>query len=213
MSRKEPARPTHEDAKAIRRAVAYLEKLGRLDELQRAVMADVADILDEALTSGAVIRIRILNQGTPPSERKRQAARATLVKARARKFVYAAPEWTSEENVLFRHLWAETDTPTGVIADRFGRTPTAVQNHATELGVRRSPGYLARTTPLGRARLVIARRRAQEQLAQRNLESPLHESVECASSFSACREPSLCGLVQAEKDRQRAFQQELVEVI
>ena len=90
MSRKEAQHPSHEDAAKIRRAVAYLTKIGRLDPLQSAVGEDLASILDEALKTGAILRVRVKNMGTPPSEKKRAAARESLIKARQKRFGRAA---------------------------------------------------------------------------------------------------------------------------
>ena len=171
MSRKEAQHPSHEDAAKIRRAVAYLTKIGRLDPLQQAIGEDLASILDEALKTGAIVRIRRLNKGASPSEQKRAAARENLIKARQKRFGRAALEWTPAEDALLRELWGATETSSDEIAERLDRPMRACQDRASTLGVRRMVDYHpARLTPLGRARLVKARRQAAEASARRNQE-------------------------------------------
>jgi hypothetical protein len=173
MSGRKPAHGlTRQHAAALTEIQAALRAgtLGAVDPLTLGVLDDLTERVGAHAKTAALIRVRAKNLGTPPSEKKRQAARAALVRARAKKFGYAAPEWTPEENGLFRHLWAETDTPAEEIAERFGRTLTAARTHAMELGVRRCPGFAARTTTLGRARAVIAKRRAAEARARREVE-------------------------------------------
>jgi hypothetical protein len=171
MSRKDPGRISHEDIKTLRRVTAWLTKIGRLDELQQVVTNDVADIADEALTSRAVVNIRLLNKGASPSEKKRAAARESLIKARQKRFGRAALEWTPAEDALLRELWGATETSSDEIAERLDRPMRACQDRASTLGVRRMVDYHpARLTPLGRARLVKSRRQAAEASARRNQE-------------------------------------------
>jgi hypothetical protein len=171
MSGKTTARLSHEDAKTIRRAVAWLANIDRLDGLQEAVGMDLADILDEALKTRAVVNIRIVNAGTPPSEKFRQAVRTNLAKGREAHFGFGAPDWSTDEDERLRHLWTQTDTPSPVIAEELGRTVGAVQERASYLGCRRAPGLHASGNPkLTRVRAVIARRR-QEEARQRREES------------------------------------------
>jgi len=46
--------------------------------------------------------------------------------------------WTSQDNKTLRDL-AQQNTPTRVIGIKMGRTPGAVQNHASEEGVSLKP--------------------------------------------------------------------------
>lgn len=167
MTRKDRERVSHEDVKAMRRVIQWLKTIGRLDDLQHVVADDLANIADEALVSRGVISVRVKNLGTPPSEKQR----AILGRARAKKFGYAAPEWAPDADARLRYLWGETATPALEIAEEFGRSLIAIRQRAGLLGVPRNalvePRVHPRITPLGRARLVIARRRAAEALQAR----------------------------------------------
>jgi hypothetical protein len=168
MSSKTTVRVSHEDVKAVRRVVSWLDKIGRLDELQRVVGDDLANIADAALVTRAVVSIRALNAGAPPSDRKRRAAQASLAKARKACFGYEAPEWTPAQDDRLRHLWAQTDMHATEIAERLGRTPSAIQNRAALLGCRRAPGLQAAPrSAMGKVRAVVARRRQEEARRRR----------------------------------------------
>jgi hypothetical protein len=121
MSSKERQRPGHQDAIAIRRVVAYLEKLGRLDELQRTVGNDIAAILDEALTTGAVVRIRIANRGNPGVMRPPVRRRSD-------------DAWTEAMDEQMRVRYYERGQTFAQIAEAMGRTDEACRSRARRLG-------------------------------------------------------------------------------
>jgi biotin operon repressor len=121
MSNKDRQRPSHEDSKAIRRAVTYLEKLGRLDELQRTVGADIADILDEALKTGATVRIRLANMGKPGVMSKPVVRRSD-------------DAWTEAMDEAMRVRYYERGQSFVQIAEAMGRTDESCRSRARRLG-------------------------------------------------------------------------------
>jgi biotin operon repressor len=121
MSTKKSERPGHQDAIAVRRVVAYLEKLGRLDPLQSAVGADIAAILDEALTTGAVIRTRIKNLGTPGVMSKPVMRRSD-------------DAWTEAMDEQLRVRYYERGQSFVQIAEAMGRTDESCRSRARRLG-------------------------------------------------------------------------------
>jgi hypothetical protein len=121
MSSKDRQCPSHEDSKAIRRAVAYLEKLGRLDELQSAVMNDGADILDEVLKTGAVVRVRLANRGNPGVMRPPVVRRSV-------------DAWTEAMDEQLRVRYYERGQTFPQIAEAMGRSAEACRTRARRLG-------------------------------------------------------------------------------
>jgi hypothetical protein len=161
---------TKQHALTLRGVLLWLEQQPEPDPLELDVLTAIVERVERFAHAGALVRIRVKNLGTPPSEKQR----AILGRARAKKFGYAAPEWTPETDARLRYLWAETDIPSLAVAEELGRTPKAIQQRAGLLGVRRNalvePRVHPRITPLGRARLVIARRRAADALQAREAE-------------------------------------------
>jgi hypothetical protein len=121
MSSKDRQRPSHEDSKAIRRAVTYLEKLGRLDELQRTVGNDIAAILDEALHTGATVRIRLANMGKPGVMRPPVRRRSD-------------DAWTEAMDEAMRVRYYERGQTFAQIAEAMGRTDESCRSRARRLG-------------------------------------------------------------------------------
>jgi hypothetical protein len=158
---------TRQDGENLRKILLWLEQQPEPDPLELDVLTAIVERVERFAHAGAIVRIRAKNLGTPPSEKQR----AILGRARAKKFGYAAPEWTPDADARLRFVWGETATPALEIAEEFGRSPIAIRERASLLGVRRNalldPRVHPRITPLGRARLVIARRRAAEALRQR----------------------------------------------
>jgi hypothetical protein len=159
---------TKQHALTLRGVLLWLEQQPTPDPLELDVLTAIVERVEHFAAAGAIVRIRVKNLGAPPSEKKLQACRASLVKARHVRFGFAAPEWTAEEDARLRHLWGETETPSDEIAEWLGRPNRACQERAMHLGVRRMAWHHAsRLTPLGRARAVIARRNAIEALRRR----------------------------------------------
>lgn len=143
-------RPSHEDAKAIRRAVQWLTKIGRLDPLQAAVANDLADILDGALTNRAVVNIRFVNCG-----RKRRPVN---------------PVWTGADFDALDELW-RARLPVTEIAERMGRKLDDVTNEIDRLGMwgsRARPRPAPGTTNYRHANDTL--RKAKERFAARRRE-------------------------------------------
>jgi hypothetical protein len=152
----------------------WLEQQPEPDPLELDVLTAIVERVERFASAGAIVRIRAKNLGTPPSEQRRQWTRDSLAKARAKKLGYAAPTWTPEGDAHLRQLWEETDLPSEEVAERLGRTLGAIRERVLLLGLRRSSRSDVRVHPritaLGRARQVIARRRAIEAIAQRGEE-------------------------------------------
>jgi hypothetical protein len=161
---------TKQHALTLRGVLLWLEQQPEPDPLELDVLTAIVERVERFAHAGALVRIRVKNLGTPPSEQQR----AILGRARAKKFGYAAPEWAPDADARLRYLWGETATPALEIAEEFGRSLIAIRQRAGLLGVRRNalvePRVHPRITPLGRARLIIARRRAAEALSAREAE-------------------------------------------
>jgi hypothetical protein len=159
-------RPSHEDAKAIRRAVRWLAKIGRLDPLQEGVGRDLADILDGALRDRAVVAVRALNMGTPPVQRERRVRRRG-----------AGVEWSQGEMDMLARLYGDkTLTLADIgerITERYGvvRSGDACKTKAMALGITDAAApraYPWRTRASGRkpTPLMEAARRLRERRMQ-----------------------------------------------
>jgi hypothetical protein len=122
MSRKgDAASVGHEDVKAMRRVVAWLTKIGRLDDLQQAVAGDLATIAEEALTSRAVIRVRHANMGTPGVMRPPVRRRSD-------------DAWTEAMDEAMRVRYYERGQTFVQIAEAMGRSVEACRTRARRLG-------------------------------------------------------------------------------
>jgi hypothetical protein len=121
MNRKNPERISHEEVKAMRRVAAWLTKIGRLDELQQVVTNDVANIADEALTSRAVVAVRLANRGNPGVMRPPVRRRSD-------------DAWTEAMDEQMRVRYYERGQTFAQIAEAMGRTDEACRSRARRLG-------------------------------------------------------------------------------
>lgn len=133
----------HGDALAeVRRAI----EAGRLavDPSAAIILADIEAAVRAHAHNAAIVRVRVKNLGTPPSERARRGRAPKRTKAQAAACGGRGTDWSQGEMDLLAELWPDATLTIAMIAltisERFGveRTRGACVSKAQSLHLRQS---------------------------------------------------------------------------